>query len=77
MEPITAEAVFDKYATASKLPARKTDEALADYITRVGTTDEITRRLQGAVDAARVADHAECAHWASQASEALTPRWKN
>ena len=67
-ETITAEAVFDKHAVAHALPARSTDEALDSYVSRVGAgKKELTRRLELAVAAARVADHAECAHFCAQA----------
>ena len=71
MTPVTAEAIFDKHATALGLPARTEQEELADYVTRVGKTDEGTRCLTAAVDAATVADHAEVHNWLNQARQSI------
>jgi hypothetical protein len=71
-EQIFAEQIFDKHATAHGLPPRSTDETLDAYVTRVGgDLLELPRRLTLAVQAARVADHAECALWCAQAKQEL------
>lgn len=68
---ITAERVFRKHAEAHALPPLGDEQSLGDYVEKHGSGEELTRRLRGAVDAASVGDHTECAHWCAQARQLL------
>jgi hypothetical protein len=65
--PVTAEAVFAAHATALALPAFLEEESLEDYNVRVAKTDEGARCLNLAIEAAKIADHAEVHNWLNQA----------
>lgn len=72
---VTAEAVFDRAATAIGLPARDAEESLTDYAARVAalalkasTKTETARCLTEAIAAAKVAAHDDVTHWLRQAA---------